>query len=163
VSFTPGSPLSGFSSVITSTPTDTYKSDVGLSKTNVLGGKWALDWTENPTRFAAPGPFPLNPQNPSAVTLSYTQPLLQGAGFQVNMAPVVIARLNTEQSFFQYKDAVQQLVVGTVSAYWNLVQARVNVWARKIQEQQSKEAFDRESARLKTGFSDVGIVSQTRV
>jgi len=43
------------------------------------------------------------------------------------------------------------------------VQARVNVWARKIQEQQSKEAYDRESARLQTGFSDVGIVSQARV
>src|SRR5207253_2023720 len=47
--------------------------------------------------------------------------------------------------------------------YWNLVQARVNVWARKIQEQQSKEAYERESARLKTGFSDVGVASQTRV
>ena len=97
------------------------------------------------------------------MTLSYTQPLLQGAGFAVNTAPIVIARLNTEQSYFQYKDSVQQLVLGTITAYWNLVQARVNVWARKIQEQQSKEAFDRESARLKTGFSDVGTVSQTSV
>jgi outer membrane protein TolC len=75
----------------------------------------------------------------------------------------VIARLNTEQSFFQYKDSVQELVRGTIEAYWNLVQSRVNVWARKIQEQQSKEAYERESARFKTGFSDVGTVSQTRV
>ena len=36
------------------------------------------------------------------------------------------------------------------------MQARINVWARKIQVEQSKEAFERESARLKTGFSDVG-------
>jgi outer membrane protein TolC len=161
--FAPGTPAASLASVITSTPTDACKSDVALTKTNVLGGMWSLDWTENPTRFAADGPFPLNPQNPSAVTLSYTQPLLQGAGFQVNTAPVVIARLNTEQSFFQYKDSVQQLVLGTIAAYWNLVQARVNVWARTIQEQQSKEAYERESARLKTGFSDVGTVSQTRV
>ena len=97
------------------------------------------------------------------MALSYTQPLLQGAGFAVNTAPIVIARLNTEQSYFQYKDSVQQLVLGTITAYWNLVQARVNVWARKIQEQQSKEAFERESARLKTGFSDVGTMSQTSV
>jgi outer membrane protein TolC len=161
--FTPGTPASSFTSAITSIPTDAYSSDVSLSKTNVLGGTWLVDWKENPTRFANPGPFPLNPQNPSSVALSYTQPLLQGAGFQVNMAPIVIARLNTEISFFQYKDTVQQLVLGTITAYWNLVQARVNVWARKIQEEQSKEAFDRESARLKTGFSDVGVVSQTRV
>jgi outer membrane protein TolC len=150
-------------SFIASTPVDAYRSDVGLTKTNVLGGQWSLDWTENPMRFAAPGPFPLNPQNPSAVTLSYTQPLLQGGGFRVNTAPIVIARLNTEASFFQDKDSVQALVRGVIEAYWNLVQARVNVWARKIQEQQSREAYERESARLRTGFSDVGTVSQTRV
>jgi outer membrane protein TolC len=162
-SVVPGSPASFLRSTITSNPTDTYLSDAGLTKTNVLGGKWALDWIENPTRIATPGPFPLNPETPRSVTLSYTQPLLQGGGFQVNMAPIVIARLNTEQSFFQYKDSVQELVRGTAEAYWNLVQARVNVWARKIQEQQSKEAFDRELARLRTGFSDVGTMSQTRV
>ncbi len=162
-SFTPGSPASTLSTIITSTPTDGYLSDIGLTKTNVLGGKWSLDWTQNPTRIAAPVPFPLNPQTPSAVTLSYTQPLLQGAGYRVNMAPVVIARLNTEQSYFQYKDAVQNLVLGTITAYWNIVEARVNVWARKIQEQQSREAFERESARLKSGFSDAGTVAQARV
>ncbi len=162
-SFLLGSPASTLSSIISSTPTDAYASDVTLTKTNVLGGKWSLDWTENPTRYAAPGPFPLNPQNPDTLTLSYTQPLLLGAGFHVNMAPIVIARLNTELSFFQFKDSVQELVRGTADAYWNLVQARVVVWARKIQEQQSKEAYDRETARLKTGFSDVGTMSQTRV
>lgn len=156
-------PTGVLSSFITSTPTDIYTSDAALTKTNVLGGKWSLDWLENSTRFAADGPFALNPQNPSALTLSYTQPLLQGAGFTLNTAPIVIARLNTEQSFFQYKDTVQQLVVGTVAAYWALVQARVNVWARKIQEEQSKEAYDRESARLRTGFSEAGTVSQARV
>jgi outer membrane protein TolC len=159
----PGSSSSSLSGFITSFPTDGYRSDLSLSKTNVLGGKWSVDWIENPTRIANPGPFPLNPQDARSVTLSYTQPLLQGAGFQLNMAPIVIARLNTEQSYFQYKDTVQQLVLGTVSAYWSLVQARVDAWARKIQEQQAKEAYDRESARFKTGFSDVGTVSQTHV
>src|SRR5205807_9858107 len=136
-------------SLIASTPVDSYSSQFGLTKTNVLGGQWALNWNENPTRVKAEG-LPLNPETPSSVSLSYTQPLLQGAGFQVNTAPIMIARLNTEQSFFQYKDTVQNLVLGTVTAYWNLVQARVNAWARKIQEQQSKEAYDRERARLKT-------------
>src|SRR5262249_58791730 len=84
--------------IFTSTPVDTYRSDVGLTKTNVLGGQWSLNATETPTRIAAPGTFPLNPQTPKSVSLSYTQPLLQGAGFAVNMAPIVIARLNTEQS-----------------------------------------------------------------
>src|SRR5205085_12574399 len=85
---------------ITSTPTDQYRSDFGLIKTNVLGGQWSLDWIENPTRFSPSpfttnplfpgGSFPLNPENPHTLTLSYTQPLLQGGGFQVNTAPIVI-------------------------------------------------------------------------
>jgi outer membrane protein TolC len=151
-------------SLITSNPTDAYSSDFGLTKTNVLGGQLGLDVTENPTRVPGARGLPLNPQNPSAVTLSYTQPLLQGAGFQVNMAPIVIARLNTEQSFFQYKDGVEELVRGVIQAYWDLVLARLIVWARDIQVQQFREAFELESARLKSGLKgDLGTVSQARV
>jgi outer membrane protein TolC len=165
-------------SVISSTPTDGYLSDFGLTKTNVLGGQWSLDWSENPMRFHGssslvnssqpsgglfnPG-FPLNPQDTSSVTLSYTQPLLQGAGFQVNLAPTVIARLNTEQSFFQYKDSVQELVRSVIAAYWTLVQARIVVWAAKIQVDQSGEAFHRAEAQLKTGLGALSDVSQARV
>jgi outer membrane protein TolC len=173
-------PLNPNQAAFTSTPTDAYLSDVSLSKTNVLGGQWSLDWIENPMRFhganflsSAGGAFnpfgslfsqfPLNPQNLSSVELSYTQPLLQGAGLQVNLAPIVIARLDTERSFFQYKDSVQELVRGTVEAYWDLVQARTDVWARKIQVDQSKEAYEREQARLKTGFGDLSGVAQARV
>jgi outer membrane protein TolC len=75
----------------------------------------------------------------------------------------VIARINTEQSYFRYKDSVQELVRSVIEAYWNLVQARTDVWARGIQVQQSQEAYDREKARLATGFADVGSVAQARV
>ena len=172
-------PLDPLQTVFTSTPTDSYRSEVDLNKTNVLGGQWSLKWTENPTRFHGLNSlsgvggsfspvnsfseFPLNPQNPSAVELSYTQPLLQGGGLKANLAPVVIARLDTERSFFQYKDTVQELVRGTIEAYWTLVQARTDVWARKIQVDQSKEAYEREKARLQTGFADAGSVAQARV
>ncbi len=139
-----------------------YRGEVGLAKSNLLGGESSLRYVTNPTHFANPG-FALNPQTPSSLELNYAQPLLQGAGFRVNNAPIVIARLNTEQSFFQYKDRVQELVRGVSEGYWSLVQSRVNVWARQIQVELSKEAFERESARLKTGLSDLGTVSQARV
>ncbi len=60
---TPGTPAGSLESFITSTPADAYSSDVGLTKTNVLGGKWSLDWTENPTRLAADG-LPAQPPEP---------------------------------------------------------------------------------------------------
>jgi outer membrane protein TolC len=144
-----------------------YTSEVRLGKTNVLGGQWLLRWVENPSRFIPTGPFdgafPLNPQTRSTLELSYTQPLLQGAGFAFNTAPIVLARLNTEQSFFQYKDSTQELVRGIIEAYWNLVQARTEVWARQIQVETSEEAYLREKARLKSGFADLSNVAQARV
>jgi outer membrane protein TolC len=151
-------------SLIAGSPVDGYISDLGLTKTNVLGGQWGVDWLENPLRFPGAIGLPLNPETPRSVTLSYTQPLLQGAGFRVNTAPIVIARLNTEQSYFQYKDSVEELVRGVIEAYWNIVLARLIVWAREIQVQQSREAYELESARLKSGLKgDLGTVAQARV
>jgi outer membrane protein TolC len=160
-------------SVITNTPVESYQSNLGLTKTNVFGGQLGLNYIENPIRFPDTGGsanplfpglgFPLNPQTTRNLSLSYTQPLLQGGGYRVNMAPVVIARLNTEVSFFQYKDSVQEMVRGVIEAYWSLVQARTDVAARTKQVEQSKEAFDRAKARLKVGLGDSGDVAQAEV
>lgn len=142
---------------------DEFNNILGLRKTNVLGGEASLDWTTNTARFGGLGVFPLDPQSRPNIDLRYTQPLLQGGGFLVNAAPIVIARINTERSFYQYKDAVQDLVRGVVEGYWNLVQARVDVWARKIQVQQSEEAYSRDKARLESGLGDLKDVAQARV
>ena len=150
---------------IASTPTDTYQGTLGLSQTNTLGGQVGLNWLTTPTRIGGAGAnvASLNPQTPTSLELSYTQPLLQGGGFRVNRAPIVIARINTEISFFQYKDSVQELVRGVTEAYWNLVQARIDAWARKIQVDLSEVAHDREQARLKAGLADVKEVAQAKV
>jgi outer membrane protein TolC len=149
-------------SQIGGTANDEYVNQTGFSQTNLLGGQWQLNWNTDTTRFHTGG-LPLNPQTRDSLELDYTQPLLQGAGFQVNAAPIIIARLNTEQSYFQYKDSVQELVRSVIEAYWNLVQARINEWARNIQVQTSKAQYERESARLIVGFGDKATEAQARV
>jgi outer membrane protein TolC len=166
-------PIDPTRSDLFSVPTGAYLGTLGVTQTNVLGGQLGATWTENPMHFTGPGTiispflpaitFPLNPQNLSNLNVSYTQPLLQGAGFRVNTAPIVIARLNTEMSFFQYKDSVQEMVRGVIEAYWNLVNARTDVWAKRIQVDLSKEAYEREQARLKAGLADLKDVAQARV
>ncbi len=152
---------------IDATRVDDYNSEARLAKTNVLGGEWLARWVENPSRAAlgpnTRGAFPLNPQKRSLLELGYTQPLLQNGGFAFNTAPIVIARIDTERSFFQYKDATQELVRGVVEAYWQLVQARTEVWARQYQVDSSKQAFDREEARLRLGLGDRSDESQARL
>jgi len=167
--FDPTSPI-GVS--IPQAGTDQYTLSAVLSQKNVLGGTIGLDTEVVHTRFP-PSPFstatgltsfaPLNPQTQSSFTLSYTQPLLRGAGPAANLAPIVIARINTEFSFFQYKDSVQELVRGIVEAYWSVVSARTDVWTKRQQVQQGKYGYDLADARLRTGLGSGGDVAQAKV
>lgn len=155
-------PLDPLGIGIAGTRVDQYDFGLGLSKRTITGGTLALDVTDTVSRFQ-PGVFPLNPQERSAVTLSYTQPLLQGAGVGVNLAPLVIARINTERSYFQFKDSIQELVRGVVEAYWAVVFARTDVWARQQQAARGKEAYELTDARQRSGLDTVAAVAQTRV
>lgn len=146
---------------ITGLRADTYNLNLGLSQTNVTGGTASLTLTDDLSRLT-PGVFALNPQNRSSVALGYTQPLLQGAGVAVNLAPVVIARLNTERSYFEFKDSVQESVRGVIEAYWALVFARTDVWARQQQVQQGQAALDRAAARKRQGLGSAADVAQAQ-
>jgi outer membrane protein TolC len=102
-------------------------------------------------------------QNRPALDLSYTQPLLSGAGIAANEAPIVIARLNQDRSYFQFRGSIQQLVQGVISAYWSLVAARTELWAREKQVEQAQESLDQISAKFKFDLADIGEVAQPRL
>lgn len=142
--------------------TDVYSLNVGLSQKNLTGGTFGLDFTEAFSRFRR-GAALLNPQDLTATTLSYTQPLLAGAGVAANAAPIVIARLNTERSYFQLKDSVQEMVRGVIEAYWNVVFAEADVAARRQQVEQSLEAYKREEARERLKSGTAGQAAQTKL
>jgi outer membrane protein TolC len=147
---------------ITGDRRDEYDGKIVLSQTNALGGTASLEVNDHRT-IIEPGPFPLNPENRYAITLNYTQPLLQGGGLAPNVAPIVIARINTERSFYQLKASLQDSVRGVIEAYWALVFARTDAWARLQQVQQSQAAFDRADARQRQGLGSAAEVAQTRL
>lgn len=155
-------PLDPNRTIITGTQTDTSNINVGVDKRTVTGGQLSLNATNAESRFS-PGVFPLNPQERSALELSLNQPLLQGGGIAPNVAPIVIASIQTERSYFQLKGSVQDLVNGVIQAYWDLVFARTNVWARQQQVDQSRFALERAQARREAGFADLAEVAQARV
>ena len=131
---------------ISGTGRQNFNLGVGVAKQNAYGGTAALDVTANSNRLT-PGVFPFNPSRPASTALSYTQPLLQGGRLAPNLAPIVLARIDTERSYFQLKDAVQEEIRSAIEAYWNLVFARTDVWARRRQVDQLKEAVRRIKAR----------------
>ncbi|MCS7045723.1 MAG: hypothetical protein NZO58_05160, partial [Gemmataceae bacterium] len=111
-------PLLPVGAGIEATRVDDRTFDLNLAKKNLTGGVLNFNVTDS-VASSRPGIFALNPVERSAATLSYTQPLLRGAGPAANLAPIVIARINTEISFFQFKDQVQAMVRGVIEAYWN--------------------------------------------
>jgi len=140
---------------------DQYNMGLGVSKTTVTGGTAGLSVNANPLRSSAED-LPLNPRATSSVDMSFSQPLLQGGGIRANLAPIEIARIDTERSFYQLKQSVQQLVRGVIEAYWALVFARVEVWAREQQLKQGQWAFDFAEAQFRRGLGNAGDRAQAQ-
>ena len=148
-------------SLIVGSSTDSVDTSLGLSKKMFNGADVGV--TANLTRsFFEPGLFPLDPEDRSGVELNLRQPLMQGYGWQANLAPIVVARIDTERSYFQFKNSTQELVRGVIDAYWSLVAARVDVWAREQQVEQSEFGYARATARQEEGLSRAADVAQAR-
>ncbi len=150
--------------------TDNYRFDMDLSKTTLSGGTASLGVGATPLKrhpdIDPQSPrhlYPLNPETRSSLDLSYTQPLLQGGGWAANRVPIVLARIDTERSYFQFKDSVQELIRGVIEGYWSLVAARVERWARQKQVEQAQFAFDRTRTARELGIVNIGEEAQTQV
>ncbi len=155
-------PMDPTRTLIDGTRTDDYDLGLELSKTTLTGGEFAFGVDSLTSRFQ-PGVFPLNPENRTSLDVSFTQPLLNGSGVAANVAPIVIARINTERSYFQFKDSVQEMVRSVIEAYWNLVFARTDLWARERQVEQAQFAYDLTEARGRVGQANGGDVAQTKL
>ena len=154
-------PLDPFQAAIRGLRTDDYRLDVGVTKPTVTGGKFNLGVNAVPRQFDEPAL--LNPETRSSLTMDYTQPLLQGGGIAVNVAPIVLARIDTERSFFQFKDSVQNLVRSVIEAYWALVSARTDLWTRDQQVKQLEQSYQRTEAQFRLGIISNSIFAQTKV
>lgn len=141
--------------------TENYSLNAALTKKNTLGGQTTLLFNEANT-LTTPAFSPLNPTDRFYGEINYTQPLLRGAGITANRAPIMIARLNTERSFFQFRGSMQDLIRGVIEAYWNVVASRTEVWAREKQIEQASTALERAEARLRIGSADITEVTQAR-
>lgn len=132
---------------------------ISISDRNVLGGTAAIGaknrWdSQNNEGFYS--------RNQPSMELSYTQPLLAGAGLAANRAPIVAARFDQERSFFQFKASFQILVRDVITAYWALVQARTELWAREIQVEQLEFSFRSLEARADVGLRNRPAAAQAQ-
>ena len=155
-------PLPPNNPLITGAQTRNFNTSTRLSKTDLTGGNFVFGVDATPA-YTHPGSFALNPLTRSSTFVSYTQPLLKGGGIEFNLAPIVIAEISTERSYFQFKDAMQEHVRGVIEAYWSLVAARTDLWARKQQAEQLAENVRRVEARNRHGFDNRAELAQAQL
>lgn len=93
----------------------------GVQQQTITGAQWSLAASMVSTRYR---PTTNDWDYDNNVAFNITQPLLRGAGTEVNLANLNIARLNYSISMSQFNQNVQQTVVQVMTAYYNLVKAR---------------------------------------
>jgi outer membrane protein TolC len=91
-----------------------------------LGGTYSM--TLSSTRFSSDNQFnTLNPQYPSAMTLTWTQPLFRNLLYDDARHHIEVAKKNQALSDAQFRQRVTEVVTQAVDAYWDLVFAARNL------------------------------------
>lgn len=113
-------PVSSFQSQ----QTHTVNGATGIRGLYASGLKYDLGYTMAYNRLSPSNPFfGINPTISSGLALNLTQPLLRGAGFTVNEAPVEQAKLLVARGDLDLYTQLQVTTFSAVSAYWGLVRA----------------------------------------
>ncbi|HEX3558027.1 MAG TPA: TolC family protein [Pyrinomonadaceae bacterium] len=101
-----------------------------------FGGGYRLDFVNN--RITTDNIFAaLNPQYPSSLTLSYTQPILKGRDFDQSRRQIEIAKKNLSLTDAQFRQRAIETITNVQRAYWDLVYALRNL---QIQQEAVRDA-----------------------
>src|SRR5215207_2444111 len=104
-----------------STITSDYTGTMRLEgQSPILGGSYRLDASS--VRLTTNNQFTsLNPQFPTGITLSYTQPLLRGLKIDSSRRQIQIARKNLSLTDSQFRQRAIDTITNVQRAYWDLV------------------------------------------
>lgn len=85
-----------------------------------FGGNYRFDFSS--VRATTNNQFTgLNPQYPTALTFTYSQPLLRGLKFDNNRRQIEIARKNLSLTDVQFRQKAIEIITSVQRAYWDLV------------------------------------------
>jgi outer membrane protein TolC len=135
-----------------------------LTKLLAAGGTAGINYNTNYLflpRLSFPGS--VNPQHSPNVEFTFRQPLLARAGVDVNRAPIVIARLQSDQSVWDLKQSTLSLVRSVESAYWSLDAAYTALRTVEQVIPLAGEVVRVSRARLDTGKAIPADVGQAEV
>jgi len=100
--------------------------EAGLRKTNRLGGELSVGQLFGHQRSNSQFFVPQN-QGATNLTIDYTQPLLRGAGRQVNESTIVLASLASDSADMEFVSQIQDTLADVNAGYWQLYLARATL------------------------------------
>lgn len=126
-------------------------SNLGVSGfTPVGGGSYRTSFQQS--RETTNNPFnALNPQFPSALTLSYTQPLWRNLKTDDNRRRIAIARKNLSLSDSQFRQRSIDIITDTIQAYWDLTYALKNLQVQTDAVKQAKQQVESNQRQVAEG------------
>lgn len=96
-----------------------------------------------------------------SVAFSVRQPLLRGAGIDVNMAPLRIARMQEELNQLRLKATVSDTVTSVIGAYRGLLQAQEQTRLSELSLERAKALLDTNRALIEAGRMAAADIVQT--
>jgi len=125
--------------------------NVGVRKELLTGARVNLQWTNARTSTAPSVVNIVVPQYATVLNLSVTQPLLRDFGWRFALLIVDVQQIAEEQSFYDYKAQVANLVASVEQAYWIYVLAIENVRVEERGLDLAKELLRQNEGRFKVG------------
>lgn len=134
-----------------STTQDDYTNNMRLEGlAPKFGGNYKLDFSS--VRLTTNNQFvALNPQYPTALTFSYTQPLVRGLKFDNARRQIEIARKNLSLSDALFRERAIETITSVQRAYWDLVFALRNLQIQKDAVRDARSQLDHNRRLVEEG------------
>lgn len=94
----------------------------------------------------------LNPYYVANIGVDVTQPVLKGAGFAVNLAPIAIARSHRKESELALRKKILDTILNSEVAYWNLSAAYAFRDLRRSNLELAKKLLEENKAKFAVGI-----------
>jgi outer membrane protein TolC len=126
-----------------------------------FGGEYSARFDSSRTTTSNTNAF-LNPQFPSNLVLTYTQPLLRNFGFDNNRRQIEIAKKNLSLSDAQFRQQAIDVIAQVEQSYWDLVFALRNLAVQIDAVKQARTQFESNQRQVAKGvLAPIDVVAAT--
>jgi outer membrane protein TolC len=105
-----------------------------------------------------------NPSYLSRLVFTFEQPLLRGAGVEVNQTGILVSRVAVDQAHTAFAGSVNDLLFSVEQAYWTLYSSYWNLYTQDVALRQSHAAWQVTKALFDKGqakVQDVALLEET--